>query len=788
MKACFSSSHFSIRHILFFIKIALCLQLLAITSVNAQQPDSNDAEFVGAKFVGANSCKGCHSEQFQQWQGSHHQASMLEASVDTVLGDFDNASFTYNNITTTFFKKDQAFWVRTNNAEGKLQDFKIDYTFGLEPLQQYLVTMEDGHLQALNTSWDSRAKSEGGQRWFHLYPDENVDHNDVLHWTKFSHNWNGQCAECHSTNLQKNYSQADHSFDTTWSEINVACEACHGPASNHLQWTQQIESGIANSDDIANKIANKGLLNDLSSPAQWLRTAGQAIAYNAKLEESHANQQQIDRCGSCHARRSTISQHDAANFTQSFADNYQLQLLEQPLYYADGQIHDEVYVYGSFLQSKMHQQGVVCSDCHNPHSLELKLPGNMVCAGCHAPAVFDQPEHHHHDTGTSGAQCVNCHMPETTYMVVDPRRDHSIRVPRPDLTASLGAPNACETCHQQLASESSLVGVASEGDDRQADALRESLLTAFSEWYPERIKQAHYGQSLQSAAVGRSSGLPDLLTLVMAEDQSALVKASVMPLLAGYSSQYALNIASSQLKAPDPIVRAAAVRAHEVLPMAQRIELLWPLIDDDVKWVRLEVTRLLAAATFTDQSESEKLREAIDEYITAMELNADFTGGQMQLALIYAALNDFAKAEQAYLHAQRIEPQFLPSLLNLADLYRANGQEEKAEPLFARALEIDPQNPDVNYALALFHIRQKDVAQSVGYLETATRFAPNNPRYRYVYAVALFENQQREQSIKVLEQALQQSPNDPGLLSAIVSYLKLMGRPQEAQVYQQRLQ
>jgi tetratricopeptide (TPR) repeat protein len=656
-----------------------------------------------------------------------------------------------------------------------MEDFKIDYTFGLEPLQQYLVTMADGHLQALNTSWDSRDKAAGGQRWFHLYPDENVDHNDVLHWTKFSHNWNGQCAECHSTNLQKNYSPEDHSFDTTWSEINVACEACHGPASNHVLWAQQADSSIANN----NKVVNKGLLNDLSSPAQWLRMADEAIAHNGNLAASHANQQQIDRCGSCHARRSTISQYDNAHFTQSFADNYQLQLLEQPLYYADGQIHDEVYVYGSFLQSKMHQQGVVCSDCHNPHSLELKLPGNMVCSGCHSPQVFDQPEHHHHAANSSGAQCVNCHMPETTYMVVDPRRDHSLRVPRPDLTETLGSPNACDMCHQQLSDN--------ENGSLAADASNKELLAAYREWYPERVTQAHYGQTLQMAATGQSSGLPNLFALVVDEDQPALVKASVMPALARYSSQYALNIASSQLKAADPILRAAAVRAHEVLPLAQRIELLWPLIDDKVKLVRLEVTRLLAAATFTDQQSTEKLRRAIDEYIDAMELSADFTGGQMQLALIYTALNDFPKAEQAYLQAQRIEPQFLPSLLNLADLYRSYGQEQKSKPLFERALQIDPNNPDVNYAFALFYIRQKNVAQSIEYLEAATRFAPNNSRYSYVYAVALFENQQREQAINVLKNALQQYPDDPGLLSAIVSYLKLLGRQQEAQVYQQRI-
>ena len=273
-------------------------------------------------------------------------------------------------------------------------------------------------LQCLDIAWDTRRK-----RWFHLYPDEKFAPDDPLYWTGRYQTWNLMCAECHSTNLRKNYNLKTDSYRTTWAEINVGCQACHGPGAEHVASATTKESG---------------------TPMPVRFGAGDSRF-------------QVEQCAVCHSRRRVVAPPDAPG--QAFMDHYAPEWLRDDLYFADGQILGEVYVYGSFLQSKMYRQGVRCTDCHNPHSLKLDAEGNRVCTKCHQltpPSEFptlkaknyDTPEHHHHAPGSEGARCVNCHMAARTYMVVDPRRDHSFRIPRPDLSVAIGTPNACNGCHQ----------------------------------------------------------------------------------------------------------------------------------------------------------------------------------------------------------------------------------------------------------------------------------------------------------------------------------------------------
>jgi hypothetical protein len=356
----------------------------------APRPDPGPAQFAGSA-----SCASCHAEQHARWQDSQHALAMQHATDKSVLGDFGNARLRYAGTESTFYRRDGKFLMRTDGADGKLAEFEIKYAFGVYPLQQYLVEFPDGRLQAPSLAWDLRPRSAGGQRWFHLYPREKIDFRDELHWTKRSQNWNFMCADCHSTTVRKGYDAASDSFKTTWSEISVGCEACHGPGSRHL-----------------------------SNPKEKLATPG------------------MDACAQCHARRSQIA--EGFHGGKRFLDHYRPALLEPGLYHPDGQQRDEVYVWGSFLQSRMHRMGVTCGDCHEPHGAKLRAEGNAVCAKCHVPAKYDAPAHHFHQ---AGARCVDCHMPTENYMVVDPRRDHSFRVPRPDLSVSLGVPNACSACH-----------------------------------------------------------------------------------------------------------------------------------------------------------------------------------------------------------------------------------------------------------------------------------------------------------------------------------------------------
>jgi len=359
-----------------------------------------------AQFVGRSVCADCHADQVALWSGSHHDLAMQPATVETVLGDFDNVSLTHYGVQSSFYRKDDKFMVRTEGADGKLQDYEIKYTFGVDPLQQYLIEFPGGRMQALSLAWDARSKEQGGQRWFHLYPDEKIAHDDELHWTRPSQNWNSMCAECHSTRLEKNYDPLNKTFETSWSEINVSCEACHGPGSDHVGWANH-KPGWEKLD------ANKGLVISLDERkgVQWKTDSENG---SVSRSQPRSGDKEIEMCARCHSRRSPISKDYAHG--EPLLDHYLPRLLDEGMYFADGQMDDEVYVYGSFLQSKMFHAGVTCSDCHEPHSLALRAPGNGVCLQCHTAKKYNAKSHHFHTTGSAGASCAECHMPPKTYM------------------------------------------------------------------------------------------------------------------------------------------------------------------------------------------------------------------------------------------------------------------------------------------------------------------------------------------------------------------------------------
>jgi predicted CXXCH cytochrome family protein len=423
------------------------------------------------EYVGASACMQCHRNEFESWTGSHHAMAMQEANSQTVLGDFNGAKFKYHGVESSFFKRDGKFMVRTDGPDGKLADFPIKYTFGVTPLQQYLVEFSGGRYQALGIAWDSRQQSEGGQRWFHLYPHEKVDHSDQLHWTGRYQNWNLECAECHSTHLKKGYDAATDSYKTTFSAINVSCESCHGPASQHIEWSKRAQPPYTQGDD-------KGLAVHLQS--RW-REAWKFPASDAKFaqRDQPAADALMNTCWACHARRSTLAEGGLPGLP--LEDTHRPALLTQPTYYADGQQRDEDYTWGSFRQSKMFQKGVTCLDCHEPHALKLRAEGNALCARCHNAAEFDNSKHHFHKLGSKGAQCIDCHAPKQNYMVIDGRHDHSFRLPRPDLSRLLGSPNACTQCHQNRSPE--------------------WAAAAMDKWYGKTWrKRPHYGTTLHAGA------------------------------------------------------------------------------------------------------------------------------------------------------------------------------------------------------------------------------------------------------------------------------------------------
>jgi hypothetical protein len=469
--------------VLFIVAVlAACAFLITRFAGN----ESGEAERVVAAmphYVGAQVCAQCHQSEFDLWRGSHHDLAMQHANKETVRGDFADKQFDYFGTVSRLYKDGERFVVRTDGPDGRLQNFEVKYTFGVDPLQQYLVELDGGRVQALHLAWDARPVEQGGQRWFHLYPDEKIDYTDELHWTKLAQNWNHMCAECHSTNLKKNFDLEANQFKTTWSEINVACEACHGPGSGHVAWANK-ESGW-------NDLADKGfdVVFDERHGVSWRIDDS---APTAKRSERRQTAKEIETCARCHSRRSLLSED--YQHGKPLMDTHLPALLTERLYHADGQIKDEVYVYGSFLQSKMYHKGVTCSDCHDPHSARLRAPGNRACTQCHEASHYDSTRHHKHSANGAGSQCISCHMPARMFMVIDERNDHSFRVPRPDLSMRTGSPNACAQCHT---------------DESNEWANAKLKLWFGSDWQP----RWHFGEALHAGRVGMPGAERELAAL-----------------------------------------------------------------------------------------------------------------------------------------------------------------------------------------------------------------------------------------------------------------------------------
>ena len=709
-----------------------------------------------AEFIGSGQCASCHQREFQSWRDSHHDMAMNEASESTVAGDFDNAKLEYYGTTSRFFKKGNKFYVRTDGPDGKAHDYPIAYTFGIHPLQQYLVEFPGGKLQALSIAWDSRDKSEGGQHWFHLYPGEKIAAGDELHWTGINQNWNFMCADCHSTNLRKNYDLSSQSYATRWSEINVACEACHGPGNRHVQWAQNPDAG-----DV-----NKGLDVSFSGRKQaaWIMDADSGIA---RLDQPGNTQAEIATCAQCHSRRATS--FPGAKAGGELLDHFNPALLTEPLYHADGQINDEVYVYGSFLQSRMHAAGVTCSNCHDPHSLKLRVQGNGLCAQCHLPAKFDTAEHHFHPEKSAGAQCINCHMPTKTYMQVDVRRDHSFRVPRPDLSDKLQTPNACTGCH-------------SDKSHSWAAAVLESRFG--------KPTRAHYGEAIYAGRHGLPGAESALMELVLDDDQPAIARATAVSLLPRYLSRQSLQLLQVIAQGDEPLLSLGLAKSLETVPPQIRPALGIPLLYEGER-----VTAALAANALSGlpmdsypAAVKQQFTRAQSDYIELEKLNTDRPESLANLASLHVQRGNPQQAEAFYRRAIEIAPYFTPAYVNLADLFRSATREEDAEALLRTGLEKVYDKTALQHALGLSLVRQQRKSEALEYLRLAAESNSTNSRYIYVYAIALNSAGNTSAAEEVLQRGLQRFPNSAEILQALASLSREMGKLDEARRYEQRLQ
>lgn len=720
----------------------MILAPLALVACNSAETVTATAVKSAAEFTGTESCTQCHQAKVSLWQKSHHAQAMQHATSGSVLGDFSGIEFQHFDTTSTFFRRDDRYYVRTDNAAGVMQEFPVAYTFGVEPLQQYLIEFPDGRLQTLPIAWDTRSAEVGGQRWFHIYPDESITYDDVLHWTGREQNWNYMCAECHSTELVKNYDLDSDSYDTTWFEINVGCEACHGPASNHVA---QAESG-----DFSSRY---GLLTDLddNGRAFWEMNAETGIAVRSEMRMRPPVQP--ESCGRCHSRRSVVTAD--YEFGKPLVDTHMPTLLDDILYFPDGQIRDEVYVYGSFLQSRMYQAGVSCSDCHEPHSGELRTGENPndICATCHAPARFASSEHHRHEVDSAG--CVDCHMASRDYMVVDGRRDHSFRLPRPDLTVATGSPNACNSCH--------------------TDQTAGWAVAAAENWFGPK-RRDHYGFAIHAARSGAIGANELLLSKINDSSVPGIAKGTALAELRAPFSEESARAVQAGLASSDPYSQLGALRALSGL--AQELQVQWaaPLLENHLRSIRIEAARVVSPLRSLLPVQFENaFRNAERDLVDAMQAIAERPEAHGILGNTFADAGNAELAIAEFQTALRLDARAIGPRSNLADLYRRLDRDGDAELLLREGIGIVPDAAALHHALGLLLVRQDRPDEGLEALRQAVELNETNARYLYVYAVALNSLDQPDAAVDLLTRGKDNFPADFDIHWALATMLRDLG-------------
>lgn len=671
-------------------------------------------------FVGDQACQKCHTVEYKKWQKSHHYMSMLPANDSTVKGNFNNVTITLDGITSRFYKKGKEFYINTEGADGKNHDFLVKYIFGFYPLQQYLIVFPGGRMQVPRLSWDSRDK-----KWFNQYPGQNIPSHDWLHWTGNAQNWNTMCAVCHSTNLQKNYDTKTDTYKTTYSVINVSCESCHGPGKNHISL---VRSPNYNAADYKNK---------------------------SHFVTKNTNQlEQINTCAPCHALITEISNTHIQS--KELYDNYIPQIPSTENFHPDGQFENEDYNYTSFLQSKMYAKGVKCSDCHDPHSITLKRPGNLTCTQCHVASKYSVPSHTFHKNLSSQPTCVNCHMPSKKFMGNDIRHDHVFRVPRPDLSEKYGVPNACTSCHK--------------------DKSNSELAKAIQKWYgPKRAP--HFAEDLIIGSKKELASESHLINLVNNPLVPPIVKATSLFYLGDIVTEKSLATLLNALSHKEAVVRYHALRSLSNFQQELWRDKVGPLLNDKVRAVRIAAADLFITIPYDQipQEDKKSFDNAHKELRKHLRYQTDFSVGNVMFADYFLKLKDYDNAVAFYEKGLKKDGVMNYALLNLSTVYSIQGKNELAIESLHKAIKNDPKNDRIYYNLGLVYVEINKFDEAMQSFAKAVSLQSKNPRVYYNYGLLLNQKNKAKEAEAVLLKGIAISPASSELYYAL-TYVYLQSK------------
>ena len=719
------------------------LVFLGISSVSAAEDaaDRNLPKAVG--YSGSRSCESCHREQCREWQGSHHKWAERKPNASKDGAAFAPGQAVLSGQHSVIPRVQGGTFQFLGTGRNSTQEvFTVSRVIGESPLRQFLTPFPGGRLQTLEAAYDPRSN-----QWFNVYGEENRQPGEWGHWTGRGMNWNSMCASCHNTAVRKNYDPVSDSYHTTMAEPTVGCEACHGPLREHNEW----QSRFGNS--------------------------GKKDPTLKKLSPD----QVTDNCGFCHSRRGDLTGEFKPG--DRFSDHLRLELVDHSeTFYADGQVHEEDYEYAPFLGSRMHQAGVRCTDCHNPHTAKTLLPGNWLCMRCHAGSytnapVIDPVAHSHHkvfgqspgstanpdltaygshDIVESGGECVNCHMPQTTYMQRHGRHDHGFTTPDPLLTKTAGIPNACNRCHA----------------DRDADWA----LKWCDEWYGSKMKRPARERALiiTAARKGDPSSSARLVELYRASD-NPYWRAAAAGLLEDRSEDPAVRQLLLQgLNDTNALVRSGCVRAlqREIEDPNVR-SALTAALKDVTRSVRLEAAWALRASLDLSSKAAIELQDSLT-------LNADQPVGQAQLGGFALARGEPGAAAAHYQKAVEWDPGSAAIRRDYAVILAQLRHPREATEQLQAAARLEPTNAEYQFSLGLSWSDLGETSNAVQCLRQAVRLQPTFSRAWYNLGLALDSAGSTEEGLDALARAEATDPNDPGAPYAAATIFARLGKWKEA--------
>lgn len=644
-----------------------------------------------APYAGSAACKPCHPAEHAAWETSHH--ALAERRLDR---NRDRTAFEPERVV----RPGSIEWtVRTGasgpelvtlGADGRPGVFRPERWIGVAPLEQPVLPFPGGRWQVASLAHDPVRGD-----WFDVFGTEDRKPHEWGYWANRGLNWSSMCAGCHVTDLKKGYDPATDTYATTWLELGVGCEACHGPSRRHAEEASRDRGR-------APRAARR-------SPDLWL-----------------------DTCGSCHARRVELT----GKFRPGdlFVDHFRPALVDElPTYHPDGQVADENFEYTSFLLSRMHGEGVRCGNCHDPHSARLKLQGNALCLQCHQGKI-DPAAHSHHDPAAAGGQCVNCHMPQTTYMARHPRRDHGLTIPDPLLTREWGIPNACNRCHQE----------------KSTDWAVEAAGRMFGKKLDRPTRER--ARTIARARKGLGAAVPDLLQLVVSE-RSAAWRASATAILGVWSDHPLVRPALSALLLDrEPLVRAAAARSLE--HAGDERQDLRALLADATRLVRVEAAWVL-------RREPGILGRAGEDMEAQLAWSADQPQGLLQQGILKLDRGDPGGAAALIQRALEWDPRSAPFRQALAIALEASGDVKGSIAQLEEAVKLEPRDPEYPFALGLAHAAADDARSAVLALERTCELDPHHARAWYNLGLARARLGLDQPAHEALRRAQTEDPDAP---------------------------